>query len=223
LADAAVQMSLGLTELAQALEQVDAELLDIVRSAVGQRMFGMVPGSLNRVELRGVGGQALQMQARVACAQGRQVGFRAGCVDGRAVPDHDDLSAKMLEQVPEKVVDLLVRDILRMQTEVETQAPALGADRQSADDGYACVVVPVTHDRGLSDGCPGAPDGRDQHEAGFVDEDDVGTQPRSVFFTRGQSRRFHCSMRFSSRSMARRSGFWQLKPRSCRSRATWLR
>jgi hypothetical protein len=40
----------------------------------------------------------------------------------------------------------------------------------------------------------------------------VGTQPVGVFFIRGQSWRFHCSMRFSSRSMARRSGFWWLHP-----------
>jgi len=220
LANAAAQISLRATQLVQAVEQVDTELLDVVRSAIGQRMFGKVPSCLDRVELRGVGRQTLKVQAWVTCAQGREVRVRAGCVDRGAIPDHDDVSAKMLEQVPEKIVDLLVRDILRMQTEVETQAPALGADRQPADDGDASVVIPMPHDRGQPDGCLGAPDGRDQHEAGFVGKDDVGTQPRSVFFTRGQPRRFHCSIRFSSRSMARRSGFWQVKPRPCRSRAT---
>jgi hypothetical protein len=41
----------------------------------------------------------------------------------------------------------------------------------------------------------------------------VGTQPRSVFFTRGHSFRFHRSIRSSSRSRALRSGFWWLHPR----------
>ena len=41
----------------------------------------------------------------------------------------------------------------------------------------------------------------------LVDEDEVGPQPCSVFFTRGQSRRIHCSIRASSRSKARDSGF----------------
>jgi hypothetical protein len=40
----------------------------------------------------------------------------------------------------------------------------------------------LVEDRGLADRRPGAPHRGDQHEAGFVDEDDVGTQPRSVFF-----------------------------------------
>jgi hypothetical protein len=35
----------------------------------------------------------------------------------------------------------------------------------------------------------------------------VGPQPRSVFFTRGQSRCFHASILASSRSRARVSGF----------------
>ena len=91
---------------------------------------------------------------------------------------------KIPEQMPEEVVALLMEDILRMQAEVEAQATALGADGQTSDDG----------------------------EAGFVDKDDVGTQPRSVSFTRGQSRRFHCSMRCLSRSMARRASITSADP-----------
>src|ERR1035438_6284020 len=86
LADAAAQMSLGMTEPLQALEQVDAKLPEVVRSALCQGMFGMVPSGLDRVELRSVGRQSLKMQARVASAQGRQIGVRTGCVDGRAIP-----------------------------------------------------------------------------------------------------------------------------------------
>ena len=135
MANAAAQISLRATQLVQTLEQVDTELADIVRSAVDQRMFGKVPGGLDRVELRGVGWQTLEMQTRVACAQGRQVRVRAGRVDRGAIPDHDHLPAKMLEQIPEKIVHPLVGDIIRMQTEVETQTLALGADRHAADDG----------------------------------------------------------------------------------------
>ena len=70
MADAAAQISLGAAELVQTLEQVNAKLLKIVRSAIGQGMFGMVPSGLDRVELRSVGRQTLEMQARIACAQG---------------------------------------------------------------------------------------------------------------------------------------------------------
>jgi hypothetical protein len=40
----------------------------------------------------------------------------------------------------------------------------------------------------------------------------VGRQPCGVFFTRGQTVRFHSAMAVSLRSTARRSGFWWLQP-----------
>jgi hypothetical protein len=48
----------------------------------------------------------------------------------------------------------------------------------------------------------------------------MGCQPCGVFFTRGQTDRFHSAMVASSRSMARRSGFWWLQPIWCRSLPT---
>jgi hypothetical protein len=48
----------------------------------------------------------------------------------------------------------------------------------------------------------------------------VGCQPSGVFFTLGQTDRFHSAMAASSRSTARRSGFWWLQPSSWRSLPT---
>jgi hypothetical protein len=48
----------------------------------------------------------------------------------------------------------------------------------------------------------------------------VRTQPRGVFFTRGQTVRFHSAIACSLRSAARRSGFWWLQPNWCRSLPT---
>jgi hypothetical protein len=48
----------------------------------------------------------------------------------------------------------------------------------------------------------------------------VGCQPCGVFFTRGQTDRFHSAMAASLRSRARRSGFWWLQPIWCRSLPT---
>lgn len=96
-----------------------------------------------------------------------------------------------------------------MQPEVEPEPAPLRPDREPADDRDPGVVVEVADDPHLTDGCLSAPDGGDQHEARLVDKDNVGTQPHSVLFARGQSLRFQCSIRSSSRSRARRSGFWR--------------
>jgi hypothetical protein len=48
----------------------------------------------------------------------------------------------------------------------------------------------------------------------------MGCQPCGVFFTAGQTDCFQSVMAASSRSMARRSGFWWLHPSWCRSLPT---
>jgi hypothetical protein len=82
------------------------------------------------------------------------------------------------------------------------------------------MTVHMAVKRRLAAGAPGLAHGRDQQEARFVEEKQMGSQPCGVFFTRGQSVRFQRSMASSSRSRARRSGFWWLHPRSCRSLPT---
>jgi len=54
---------------------------------------------------------------------------------------------------------------------------------------------------------PGSDYRGDQKEAGFVGKYDMGAQPRSAFFTWGQSFGFQRLIFSSSRSNARRSGF----------------
>ncbi len=62
----AAQRSLGGAGRAQALEQCAPESVDIIGSAVGERVLGDVPGGLDGVELRSGGGQTLQMQPRIS-------------------------------------------------------------------------------------------------------------------------------------------------------------
>ena len=214
--EAAAQNALGSTRFSQAAKKSATELRNIVGLTVRERVLHRMPGGFDRIEFWCVSGQLLQMQARVLVTELMQA---LPVVDRGTVPNDDDMAAQMFEQVPKKVVYLIARDILRVQPEVEPEPPAFRTDREAANDRDPGVVVVVADDRGLTDQPPGTPDGWNQHEARFVGEDDVRTQPRSVFFTRGQSLRFHCSIRDSSRSSARLSGFWQLKPNSCSRRA----
>lgn len=216
LRDATAQHALRGTSCSQTLKQGTAELWNIVGLTVRQRLLHGMPCGFDRIEFGCVGGQLLQVQARVLVAELLQA---FPMVDRRTVPDDDDVAAKMFEQVPEKVLNLIVRDVVRVKPEVESKPAAFRADRQRANNRDAGVIVTVADDRSLTHPCPGTPDRGYQHEARFVGEDDVRTQPRSVFFTRGQSLRFHCSIRASSRSSARLSGFWQLNPKSCSRRA----
>ena len=214
--DAAAQNPLGGAGFAQAARQGAAQLRNIVRLTVCQWMRHGMPWRFDRVQLRRVRGQLLQVQTRVVVAERLQP---LGVVDRRTGPDDDDVAAKMFKQVAEKVLNLIAREVLFVKPEVESEPLAFWTDRQATDDRDPGVVVAIADDGGLTHPRPGTPNGGNQHEARFVGKDDVRTQPRGVFFTRGQSLRFHGSIRTSSRSSARLSGFWQLKPKSCSRRA----
>jgi len=216
LLETAAQYALGSASASQAGQQRTTELRNVVGLTIRERELYRMPGGFDRIEFGCVGGKLLQMQSRVLATD---LVKALEAVDRGTVPNDEDMAAQMFEQVPQKVVDLIARDVLRVQPEVESEPPAFRTDRQTTDDRDPGVVVVVADNRGLTDQRPGTPDGRNQHEARFVGKDDVRTQPRSVFFTRGQSLRFHCSIRASSRSSARLSGFWQLKPNLCSRRA----
>ena len=89
----------------------------------------------------------------------------------------------------------------------KTQALTLGTDGHSRDDGDFVPALTMPMYGSLATGGPGFDHMGHQQESGFVGKDDVGTHPRSFFFTRGQSCRFQRSMAGSFRSTARFSGF----------------
>lgn len=115
---------------------------------------------------------------------------------------------------------LFTLDVVLIQQAIEGTMQALGADGNTGDRRDSLVPVAVTHHRSLAHRAPRLPNGGDQEEPGFVDKDDVGRQPRGVFFTAGHTVDFHSAMAASLRSTARRSGFWWLQPNWCRSLPT---
>ena len=114
---------------------------------------------------------------------------------------------QMPEQMAEEDADLLLSDVPEPKLVVEAEVLSFRTDGDSRDDGDLVSPIAMTNDRGVATRCPGLDDIRDQEKPRFVGENEVGTQPRSVFFTRGQSFCFQRSMASSSRSTARVSGF----------------
>src|SRR5208337_1394103 len=103
-------------------------------------------------------------------------------------------------------------DVVLVELAVQCTMEMLRTDGNTRNSRDPIMTIPMEDDRGLSHRTPGLVDRGNQEEARFVDEDEMGCQPCGVFFTRGQTDRFHSSMAASSRSRARRSGFWWLQP-----------
>lgn len=196
------------------------ELALRVRPPVGERALGQLPDALIGVELRGIAGEAVEVEPRIA---GLESPDRVAAVDRAVVPDDDHGAAQMAKEIAEEGAHLGVLDVLRREQEVQAAAPATRTDRQTRDHRDAIASLAVAQERGLASRRPGAPHARDQEEPRLVDEDEVGAQPRGFFLMRGQVWRFQCSIRSSLRSSARRSGFCTLQPSACRSRPTCAR
>ncbi len=203
--DASPKAALGPLDVSKRSAKVTAHHGDVVGATVGETPFGVGPDGFVRVELRGVGRKEFEMQPRELAAEFPNP---FSSVNAGVVPDHDDVPAEVAQQVPEEFADLVVSDVLRVALEVQADAPTPGSKRDARDHGDAIMPVAMMNEGRLSARSPGLSHRGDQEEARLVDEDDVGTQPRSVFFTRGQFFRFQRSIASSFRSSARRSGFW---------------
>ena len=202
--EALPKAALGPLDVSKRAAKVTTHRGDVVGATVGETPFGIGPDGFVGVELRGVGRKAFQMQPREPAADFPD---RFSLVNAGVVPDHEDVPAEVAQQVPKEFADLAVSDVRGVALEVQADAPTPGCQGDARDHGDAIMPVAMVNQGRLSARSPGLSHRGDQEEARLVDEDDVGTQPRSVFFTLGQVRRFQRSIFSWSRSKARRSGF----------------
>jgi hypothetical protein len=203
--DAGTQESLGAAESLKRTGDIANQDGAVGGLAVGQLGLGPAPHTLGRVELGCVGGEVLETKARVAVEQRPD---QRSAVDVGAVEEHEDGTAKMTKQVTQEGYNMGRAEVLvQLAAKVEPAATSAGAEGEGGKHRDTVVLLPVSKQGRLAAWRPGAPLTRRQLESRLVKEDDVGAQPRGVFFTRGQSRFFQRSIATSSRSSARRSGF----------------
>ena len=188
-----------------------------MRLPIRESLLGQLPDSFVGIELRRVGGEALQVNPLgVSAKLTHELAAMGIC----AVPQDDDVAWDLPEQLSQEVAGLQLSDVLRVELKVKVQALAAGRNRDRRDGGDPVASIEVMNRGRLADGSPGAGDRGGQLEAGFVGEDEVGTQPPGVFFTRGQSSRMKRRISALLRSSAFFCGFWWLHPRACRSLPT---
>jgi hypothetical protein len=98
---------------------------------------------------------------------------------------------------------------------IHAEQVSLGSDTKSTDNrNFFMRTGFLIQDRSLPTRAPRSPDQWSHQHAAFVDKNDMRFQFGSFFLIRGQSTLTHSLILVSFRSMARRSGFWGLHPRS---------
>jgi hypothetical protein len=130
LVDASPKAALGPLDVSKRAAKVMTHRGDIVGATVGETAFGVSPDGFVGVELRRVGRKEFEMQARKPAADfPNPFSF----VNAGVVPDHDDVPAEVVQQVPEEFADLVVPDVLRVALEVQADAPTPGGDGDARD------------------------------------------------------------------------------------------
>jgi hypothetical protein len=200
--------------------EVAFEFEDVAWTPIRESLLCELPDALVGVELGCVGRKPNEVQPVNPPAE---LSDQLALVRVTSVPEQEHVTSQMAEQVAQEGANLRLLDVLLVQLEVEVRTPPHRAERDRGDGRDPIAAIEVADDRRPAHRGPGLRDRRRQEEARFVGKDEVGTQPRGVFFSRGHSCRTKRRMAVSSRSRARLRGFWWLQPSRCISRPTWSR
>lgn len=207
--DTSTQESLGGGQTSNLIGQDVHQFGGAVRPAVGQKTLKMIPDTLVRIQLRSVRWKGNQVQT--GCAA-KKPSDGIAPMDLAVIQKNDQMTPDLPQQMTEEGRHLFALDVVLIELAVQGAVKTLPTDGDPGDRRDAIVAIAMTHEGRPAHGAPRLPDRRDQEEARFVNENEMGCQPCGVFFTRGQTDRFHSAMAASLRSMARRSGFWGLQP-----------
>lgn len=175
--------------------------------------FEMSPHILHWIEFRRVSGQPFHGDS--ALCGGDILLDQPTAMDGRAIPQDHEPARNVPLEVAEKLDDLEAFDAARVNLKVKTP------QGQPANDREALPVEGFLQHRSLPARSPSPHPGRTGAQSAFVNEDNGPPLLAGFFFKAGQTSFFQRAMASSSRSTARRSGRWQLKPLAPKRRQTW--
>lgn len=150
-------------EAADGEAQLPAQLVEVVTAAILQlAALEQIPDAFVRIEFRSVGGQAFEVQP-LRCARREEVLDGLAAVNGRAIPDHQQLTAHLPEQLPEKGHNR--RSTERVVLEMGEEAAIWG---DGTDHREVVVREGRTQDRRPADRSIGARNEGQEIEAGLV-------------------------------------------------------
>ena len=135
------------------------EVLEVLGSRVGQSPFGLGPDELIGVELWSVGRERVDVEARMPLDKDADEGT---AMDRTAVPQQNDVTSQVSEQMPEEADDLQAGDVGRVKPRVEPHPMSGGRDRKAGDGRDAEPLVPMPELRRLSPGSPCVTDVRNE-------------------------------------------------------------
>ncbi len=119
--DAGTQLGLGRPKIGKAGAEIAFEITDIVRPAVGERGLELGPDAFVGVEIGCISGEVYQLES----GMGGNIFFhQLPPVDGTTVPEDDDMSGDVADEMAQEGKHLLLADVSGIELEVEGDMPA---------------------------------------------------------------------------------------------------
>lgn len=199
---------------------VEDKFFKAVRSEIGKGIsLKPAPEVFHGVELRSVRGKEVWLKLR-RIAEKRLSPF--GPVGQKTVPEDNggdfDLATKLVEKAAYiNGVEVGVRK------EAEEKAYAISFRRHEQcrySRNLSVGAGSLRQNRRVPARRPTSPYQGGHQQAAFVYKDYSGLKPCGFFLMRGHSSFIQRPISFSSRSLARRRGFWGVQPSECRSLLT---
>lgn len=196
--------------------QLRGVLGSVIREGVPLQVF---PDSFDRVQLGGIGGEELRADLVLTIEEFTE---EDRAVDVEPVPDQHEGMPEMPPEIAEEGDQARGGHVLvRQEGKVKSHSPAMWGHRDRRHRGDLLVgTCALVEDRSLSHRSPGASEVGSHQKPALIQEDEGGSQACGVFFILGHSSFTQRWISASSRSRARLSGFWGLKPKAWRRRAT---
>jgi len=191
----------------------EAEFPGLGGNQIGDFMrLEMPPHIFNGIEFGRIGRQPLDLNASLG--GGDKVFDQKAAMNGSAIPKNQNFSGNMPLEMFKEFDHLQTFDAAGM--DLKKESP----QGQTTNQRKAFPVEGLLQNGRLSARRPGARPRRTGAQPAFVNKDNDSTLPPRLFFNAGQTSRFHRAIALSSRSMARRSGRWQLNPLAPNNRHT---
>ncbi len=147
---------------------------------VGQLTLGLRPDKLVRIEFRRVARKAMHCHAGMSLEKGPDVPTPMNL---STIPQQDERSPQMTEQVAEERDDLGTRNVAHVEIEVQPEASATRGHGERRNDGDLVTAVAVPKKWRMSDGRPRLADVGNQQKPAFVEEREMGAPAPGVFLS----------------------------------------
>ena len=147
---------------------------------VRQLALCLRPDELIGIELRRVAWKAVDLDPATALEKCSDVPTPMNLA---AIPQQEDLTSEVTEQLAKKHDDLGAGDVAHMEIEIQPEAVATRRHGERRDNGHAIMAVAVPKVRRVPDGRPSLANVGDEQEAALIEEREMGASARGVFLT----------------------------------------